>query len=73
MLAGVWSIYASFGLVVAAMAPLVSILTRDLALSLAAMGAILGAWPLVYLVAAIPAGRFLDRVGLRRALALAAG
>lgn len=29
------------------------------------MGAILGAWPLVYVLAAIPCGLFLDKIGLR--------
>ena len=36
------------------------------------MGAILGAWPLVYIVAAAPCGAFVDRVGLKWSLFLAA-
>ena len=72
MLAGVWLIYASFGLTVAAMAPLVGVITTELDIRLSSMGAILGAWPLVYIGAAIPAGALLDRFGLRRALFAAA-
>jgi cyanate permease len=68
MLAGVWWIYYAFGLTVASMAPLVGPIGRDLGLSHAAMGGIFGAWPLVYIVSAIPCGAVLDRVGLRWSL-----
>ena len=72
MLAGIWLIYCSFGLTVSAMAPLVGTITTELNISLSSMGAILGAWPLVYIGAAIPAGALLDRFGLRRSLFAAA-
>jgi len=72
LLAGVWLLYFGFGLTVAAMAPLVGPIKRDLGLSDAAMGSVLGAWPLVYIAAAIPCGALLDRVGPRRALFAAA-
>ena len=72
MLGGVWLVYFSFGLTVASMAPLVRPISRDLALSHATVGAVLGAWPLVYVAAAVPCGALLDRVGLRGSLALAA-
>jgi cyanate permease len=70
ILAGVWLLYYSFGLTIAAMAPLVKPITEELGLSHSAMGGILGAWPLVYIVAALPGGAFLDRVGIRKALFL---
>ena len=54
------------------MAPLVDPISRDLGLSYTTMGAILGAWPLVYIVAAAPCGAFVDRVGLKWSLFLAA-
>jgi CP family cyanate transporter-like MFS transporter len=73
MLAGVWLVYFSFGVTVAAMAPLVAPITRDLGLTHSAMGTVLGAWPLVYIVVAVPCGSFIDRVGLRRALIISAG
>ena len=72
MLGGVWLIYFGFGLLSVAMAPLVEPVSRDLGLSYTAMGAILGAWPLVYIVAAAPCGAFVDRVGLRWSLFVAA-
>ena len=72
MLGGVWLIYFGFGLLSAAMAPLVDPIGRDLGLSHTTMGAILGAWPLVYIAAAAPCGAFVDRFGLRWSLLLAA-
>lgn len=72
MLGGLWLVYFCFGLTVAALAPLVGTITGDLGLSNSAMGSVLGAWPLVYIAAAIPSGAFLDRVGPRRALFLGA-
>lgn len=72
MLAGAWLIYCSFGLLITAMAPLVNVISGELGLSRTAMGSVLGAWPLVYVGAAIPAGAFVDRFGLRPALLIAA-
>ena len=72
VLGGVWMIYFGFGLLSVAMAPLIDPISRDLGLSHTSMGAILGAWPLVYIVAAVPCGAFVDRVGLRWSLFLAA-
>jgi cyanate permease len=72
MLAGLCLIYYAFGLTVAAMAPLVGPITGELGLSHAAMGGVLGAWPLVYVASALPCGALLDRFGLRGSLALAA-
>ena len=71
MLGGVWLIYFGFGMLSVAMAPLVDPISRDLGLSYTTMGAILGAWPLVYIVAAAPCGAFVDRVGLKWSLFLA--
>jgi CP family cyanate transporter-like MFS transporter len=72
MLAGMWSIYFCFSLIVVSTAPLVKPIVEDLGLSLSAMGSLMGAWPLLYIAAAIPAGAFLDRFGVRRALLIAA-
>ena len=70
MLAGVWTIYAAFGLLSTSMAPLVTVIIADLGINQAEMGSILGAWPLIYVGSAIPLGALLDRVGLRRGLLL---
>ena len=50
------------------MAPLVTPISKDLEISNSTMGLILGAWPLTYIVAALPAGillAFADLVRLR--------
>ncbi len=71
ILFGVWLIYFCFGLTAAAMAPLVSPISAELGISNGLMGVILGAWPLTYILAAIPCGILLDRLGARRMLLLA--
>ncbi len=72
MLFGVWLIYFAFGLTISALAPMVGPITADLGLSHGAMGTVLGAWPFIYIGAAVPCGILLDRIGARRALLLAA-
>ncbi len=72
LLAGVWLIYFCFGLMIASLAPLVGQITAELAIGHSTMGAILGAWPLVYIAAAIPCGILLDQLGTRVSLTLAA-
>ena len=71
MLGALWTVYFSFGIAVFGMTPLVNVIQEDLGLSKGAMGAILGAWPLVFLVAALPSGALVDRLGLRRSLGVA--
>ena len=70
VLSGVWLIYAAFGLVASSVAPLVDEIARELRMSHSAMGGVMGAWQLVFIVAAIPCGRLLDRLGNRYALVL---
>lgn len=72
MLAGVWAVYAGFGLTVGSTAAFLPAIRADLGLSRSEIGVILGTWQLVYLGASIPAGKFIDRVGLRWSLGLAA-
>ncbi|MBL8701896.1 MAG: MFS transporter [Alphaproteobacteria bacterium] len=72
ILAGVWLVYLCFGLTTVGLAPLVAPVTRDLGMSQTAMGTVLGSWQLVYIVAAVPCGALLDRLGSRRALFLGA-
>ncbi len=71
ILAGVWLAYYCFGLTTISLAPLVGVIVRELGMSHGQMGSILGAWQLVYIVTAVPCGLLLDRIGARRALALA--
>ncbi len=72
ILAGVWLIYFCFGIIIASMAPLLTPISEALDISNSTMGAILGAWPLTYIFAAIPCGILLDRLGARRMLFMAA-
>jgi hypothetical protein len=51
-----WLLYFSFGMVVSSLVPIVTLLRRDLGLSYTEMGIVLGAWQLVYIGAAAPAG-----------------
>ena len=67
VLAGVWLLYFSFGLNLASLAPLVTFIEADLQMSHSAMGAVLGVWQLVYIVASVPCGILIDRVGSRHA------
>ena len=68
LLAGLWLLYTAFGLIATSIAPLVGSIEAELAISHAAMGSVMGAWQLVYIFAAMPAGAMLDRLGGQRAL-----
>lgn len=65
---GVVAVYFSFGLALGLMPPMVDEISNDLELSRSAMGSILGAWALIYVFTAVPAGALVDRLGLRRAM-----
>ncbi len=68
VLAGVWLIYATFGMISVGLAPLVPYIMHDLDIGHTMMGAIFGAWQLVFIFAAIPSGALMDRIGVRRGL-----
>ena len=70
MLGLAWTVYFGFGVVSSSLAALITPIRADLELSYAEVGIVLGAWQLVYIVVAYPAGLFVDRVGTRRALLL---
>ena len=71
LLFGVWLIYLLFGLVIASIAPLVPRIAADLGAGAGTMGLVMGAWPFVYILAALPASTLLDRIGVRRGLLIA--
>jgi len=73
LLGGLWLVYFCFGLIAASMAPLIPAIREDLGIDNAAMGAILGAWPLVYIGASIPCGILLDRLSPRISLLIGCG
>ena len=64
-------IYLVFGVVLLAIPPMVAEVRADLGISRAMLGFALGAWALLYIFTAPPAGRIIDRLGLR--LSLTAG
>ena len=70
LLFGVWLLYGSFGLIATSLAPLAAAVIEDLSMTHGEMGMAMGAWQLVYIAAAVPAGMFLDRVGVRVSLTL---
>ena len=72
MLFSGWLIYFFFGLIYTAVAPLVSPIMQELHLTYTQMGAVTGAWQLVYIFSAQPMGLMVDRLGVRRSLLLGA-
>lgn len=70
MFAAMAGVYYSFGMMVSSIPPMVTVVRDDLGISRASMGLALGAWALIYIVSAPPAGRIIDRIGLRWSLAL---
>lgn len=72
LLAGLWLLYTAFGLTATSIAPLVIPIEKDLGITHAAMGSVMGAWQLVYIFAAMPGGMMLDRLGGGRALFIGA-
>lgn len=72
VLFGVWLMYFSFGLCIASMAPLVTEIAADLGTTKGAMGAVLGAWQLCYIAAALPLGALMDRTGVALGLMVSA-
>jgi CP family cyanate transporter-like MFS transporter len=71
-LLGAWGVYVAFGMLITLNGALVPLVREDLDLSRSQMGLILGAWQFVYILTAIPSGRFIDWIGVRRALMVSA-
>jgi cyanate permease len=68
MLALLWFLYFSFGVVARSAAPLVTPMIRDLHMSYGQMGLVLGSWQLTYIAFAITAGVIMDRWGVRKSI-----
>jgi predicted MFS family arabinose efflux permease len=66
------AVYFAFGVILLAIPPMVSEVRTDLGISRGMLGFALGAWALLYIVTAPPAGQLIDRLGLRRSLAAGA-
>ncbi len=67
-----WLIYFSFGMIGISMSPLLTLIIQDLNLTYSQAGAIMGAWQLTYIGAALIVGLLTDRVGTRISLAFGA-
>ncbi|MEE8399400.1 MAG: MFS transporter, partial [Desulfobacterales bacterium] len=63
-----WLLYMIFGMVARSIAPLVSPILADLAMTYSQMGIVLGSWQLTYILAALFAGTILDRWGVRKSI-----
>ena len=61
---GLVAVYFSFGIGVAAIAPMLTLVREDLGASRGQMGLALGSWTMVYIVTSPIAGRFIDRFDL---------
>ncbi len=68
ILALLWLLYATFGLISRSISPLVTPILKDLDISYGQMGLILGSWQLTYIAVAIIAGAIIDKWGVRRSL-----
>src|SRR5690606_615270 len=67
-----WLIYFSFGMAVASLVPIITTLRTELDLSYTELGIVLGAWQLIFIGAAPPAGMLIDRFGPKRVLTVGA-
>lgn len=72
ILALLWLLYFSFGLIHRSTSPLITPILKDLHMSYGQMGLVLGSWQLTYLVFAVLAGIMIDNWGVRNSLFLGA-
>ena len=70
MLANLWLVYVSFGLIMSSASPLITPIIKDLGISYGQMGFILGSWQLSYIAVAFIAGIIIDHWGVRKSLFL---
>ena len=70
MLSLAWLCHFSFGMISTSIAPFALTISNDLELTNAQMGVIMGSWPLIYVASAVIEGTFVDRVGIRKSIAL---
>jgi len=68
VLALLWLLYFSFGVISRSASPLVTPIIEDLKISYGQMGFVLGSWQLTYIFFAVAAGIIMDRWGIRRSI-----
>jgi len=69
MFGAMYAVYFAFGVILLAIPPMAGDVRAELGISRGMLGFALGAWALLYIVTAPPAGQIIDRIGLRRSLA----
>jgi len=65
-----WLVYFAFGLILASIPPLVTVISTDLSLTYSQMGVILGSVILMFIPLAVPIGVGIDRFGQKKMIAL---
>ena len=68
MLALLWLLYASFGVIYRSISPLVTPILADLSMSYSQMGFAMGSWQLTYIATAVVAGFLIDKWGITLSL-----
>lgn len=68
VLAGIWLMYASFGICMRSVPPVVTPILADLNMTYGEMGFVLGSWQLFYIPFSLVAGFAIDRWGIRKSL-----
>jgi CP family cyanate transporter-like MFS transporter len=68
MFGAMCGVYFAFGTILLAIPPMVTEVRSDLGIGRGTLGLALGAWSVLYIVTAPPAGHIVDRIGLRRAV-----
>lgn len=69
---GMAAVYYAFGMMIMSIPPMITTVRDDLGISRTAMGLALGAWAFMFIGTAPPAGRIVDRIGLRWSILLGA-
>ena len=72
MLALLWLLYFSFGVVTRSPSPLITPIIKDLNMSYGQRGFVLGSWQMTYIVLAVMAGIIMDRWGIRKSIFIGA-
>ncbi len=72
MLALLWLIYFSFGVVTRSPSPLITPIINDLNMTYGQMGFVLGSWQMTYIALAIMAGIIMDRWGIKKSIFMGA-
>ena len=70
ILALVWLVYFAFGLILASIPPLVTVIAADLSLTYLDMGIILGSVILMFIPLSVPVGIGIDRFGQKKMIAI---